>query len=227
MIRAFALLALLVLAACGRPLSPQEAGFVRAFMGGSVDIGQVRLHGDLAPSQPYAVPVRPRLTCQERLYPPPRGETFLSTPGGMTLWTDIYLRPDLFSENYLHGLEEGTFTLTSLMLFAHEMIHVWQWQNRALTGYSPVKAMLEHVGRADPYLFDAGTQADFLDYAYEQQGSIFEEYLCCRTLAPEAARTKRLHDMLSRYFPLPALDRPVAESVWLPWRDVQIEGICD
>lgn len=218
---------LLLLAACGRPLSPHEAGFIAAFMGDSIDISRVRLHGDLAPTPVREVPVRPRITCQERIYPPPRGATHLTGTGGLTLFTDIWIRPDLYVTDFFHGLETGEFTLADVMLFAHEMIHVWQWQNRALTGYNPAKAALEHVGAADPYLFDPRGDPDFLDYAYEQQGAVFEEYLCCRTLAPAAPRTRRLHQMLGDYFPLPDLGRPIAQSVWLPWSGVDVQGICD
>ena len=86
-----------------------------------------------------------------------------------------------------------------------------------VTGYFPLKAAFEHVGSPDPYLFDLGTSADFLDYGYEQQGAIMEEYVCCRTLAPQAARTERLHEMLSAVLSADAHRRPLTEWVALPW----------
>jgi hypothetical protein len=33
--------------------------------------------------------------------------------------------------------------------------------------------------------------------------------------------------MLSEYFPLSPLDRPMTEWVALPWEGVEVEGICD
>ena len=48
------------------------------------------------------------------------------------------------------------------MLFAHEMTHVWQWQNRQATGYSPLRAAREHDFKADPYLYDISTKTRFL-----------------------------------------------------------------
>ena len=62
---------------------------------------------------------------------------------------------------------------------------------------------------------------------FEQQGAIVEEYVCCRALAPDAPRTKRLHEMLSEA--LPVADLPGARrehDVLLPWKGVQLEGIC-
>jgi hypothetical protein len=144
----------------------------------------------------------------------------------MAVFEHIYVRRDLYQEDMVEGWPE-VLPLADAMLLAHEMVHAWQWQNRALTGYHPIKAALEHTGRADPYLFDLETEADFLDYGYEQQGSIMEEYVCCRTLAPKAPRTARLHEMLGKYFALSPLDRPMTEWVALPWDGVEIEGICD
>ena len=58
----------------------------------------------------------------------------------------------------------------AMMLFAHEMVHVWQWQNRHVTGYHPLKAAQEH-NAVDPYLFDLSQAPKFLDYGFEQQGA--------------------------------------------------------
>ena len=112
------------------------------------------------------------------------------------------------------------------MLFAHEMTHVWQWQNRDITGYHPLKAASEHSA-PDPYLFDLENSPKFLDYGFEQQGAIVEEFVCCRALAPQAARTKRLHTMISQSMPLSALPEEREHSVLLPWDGVQVNGICD
>lgn len=219
------LLALLLLAACGRPLTPSERAFLADLHGPSLDASQVRLH-DGVQSNPRTVPTPPRLTCQGRIWPAPRGDTIRVRTGGLAVFTDVFLREDLYRDDMLEGYPE-VLPLADAMLLAHEMVHAWQWQNRGVTGYHPLRAAFEHVGSADPYLFDLGTETDFLAYGYEQQGSIMEEYVCCRTLAPEAARTARLHDMLSEHFPLKPLDEPLSEWVRLPWDGVEVEGICD
>jgi hypothetical protein len=118
--------------------------------------------------------------------------------------------------------------LVQSMLLAHELTHVWQWQNRARTGYSPWRAAAEHGRIDDPYLFDLDSSPDFLSYGFEQQGAIVEEYVCCRALAPDAARTKRLHRMLKDAFPVTDLPGARRESdVYLPWRGAELDGICN
>ncbi len=217
---------LLLLAACGRPLTPNEVAFLADLHGPSLDAGAVRLHDGLAVGTPEEIPAPPRLSCQSRIFPPPRGDTIRVNTGAMAIFEDIYVRRDLYREDMVAGWPE-VLPLADAMLLAHEMVHAWQWQNRDVTGYHPLRAAFEHVRQADPYLFDLETEADFLDYGYEQQGSIMEEYVCCRTLAPEATRTQRLHAMLSKHFALSPLEEPLTEWVALPWEGVQIEGICD
>lgn len=220
------LLPLLLLAACGRPLTPNERAFLADLHGPSLSVEGVRLHEGLAPSSPRTIPAPPRLTCQARLYPPPGGDTVRVRTGAVAVFGDIFIREDLYRRDMVEGWP-AVLPLADAMLLAHEMVHAWQWQNRATTGYHPLRAAFEHVGSADPYLFDLGGSAEFLDYGYEQQGSIMEEYLCCRTLAPQAARTGRLHAMLSEHFALAPLDRPMTEWVRLPWDGAEVEGICD
>ncbi|NAZ35920.1 hypothetical protein [Rubellimicrobium sp. CFH 75288] len=221
-----AFLVLVLLAACGRPLTPNERSFLGTLHGETLRMDHVRLHHGLALGAPRTVPAPPRTTCQSKIFPPPAGPTIRVNTGAMAMWEDVHLRSDLYREDMLEGWPQA-IPLADAMLLAHEMVHVWQWQNRHITGYHPLRAAREHVGRADPYMFDLNTSADFLEYGFEQQGSIMEEYVCCRTLAPEAPRTKRLHDLLAPYFPLAPLSESGPEWVLLPWRGVEVEGICD
>lgn len=207
-------------------MTPDEAAFITALQGPGFDPGPVRLNGDLALAEPRTIPARPRLTCQERLYPPPEGPTIRVRTQAMTFFQSVHFGAGVYAEDFVDGWPDR-LPLPYAMLLAHEMVHVWQWQNRALTGYHPLKAMFEHIRSADPYLFDTATETRFLDFGYEQQGSIMEEYVCCRTLAPEAPRTQRLHELLSQVFAPRALETPLAREILLPWRGVQIEGICD
>ncbi|MBW7921291.1 MAG: hypothetical protein H3C51_04240 [Rubellimicrobium sp.] len=224
-----ALVALFLLAACtGRPLTPSETAFLATIQGDTLDTGRMRLAGDLARGAPVEVPPRPRLTCQERLFPP-RVEPALSSPGAMTIFENVHVRPDLWREDFTRTEWQGRAVpdLLDAMLLAHEATHVWQWQNRALTGYFPLKAAFEHVGNPDPYLFDPETRADFLSFGYEQQGAIVEEFVCCRTLAPDAERTQRLFDMISKVMPVARYSDLADEGILLPWSGVEIDGICD
>lgn len=222
-------LAALVLAACtGRVLTSSEMEFLATVQGDTLETSGVRLHGDLAQGAPVEVPPRPRLTCQQRLFPP-RDGPFLSSPGAIAIFESIHIRPDLYRDDFTRVEWQGQMVpdLLDAMLLAHEMTHVWQWQNRDLTGYHPLKGAFEHVGDPDPYLFDPETQAEFLSFGYEQQGAIVEEFVCCRTLAPDADRTQRLYDMISAVMPVARFTDLGENGVLLPWAGVEVEGICD
>jgi hypothetical protein len=53
-----------------------------------------------------------------------------------------------------------------------------------------------------------------------------EEFVCCRALAPQAPRTKRLHALISQVMPVAPLPARPQSDVRLPWDGVQIKGIC-
>lgn len=219
----------LTLTACGRGLTAPEQAFLATLHGDTLDTGKMRLHDGLARGAPQAVPPRPRLTCQDRLYPP-RDSVGYGHPGAMALFQHVYIRPELYDDDLvLRETGDGPPLpdLADAMLLAHEATHVWQWQNRALTGYHPLKAALEHAGSPDPYLFNPETTGNFLSYGYEQQGAIVEEFVCCRTLAPEAPRTERLYRMISAVMPVARYDDLGKDGLFLPWRGVTVAGICN
>lgn len=226
--RQLALFLLLILTACGRPLTPNETDFLRAFHGDDIDPKRIRvIDGNPAGSATYKIPVRPRTTCQERIWPPlDEAKTVTVSPAATVLFNKVLLRDDIYREDFLQGYPEQ-IDLFDAMLFAHEATHIWQWQNRKLTGYHPIKAAREHVNSKDPYLFDTEEPRDFLDFGYEQQGSIVEEYVCCRLLDPNAPRTARLRGMIGKYMAVDRLDSAIDRPrVLLPWKGVQTDGIC-
>lgn len=223
-----ALFALLILTACGRSATPNEAAFLKAFHGDDIDPKRIRLiDGNPAGAVTYDIPVRPRTTCQERIWPPiAKTRTVTVSPAATVLFNKILLRKDVYRKDLLAGYPDR-IDLFDAMLFAHEATHVWQWQNRKLTGYHPLKAAQEHSASKDPYLFDTEATRDFLSFGYEQQGSIVEEYVCCRLLDPNAPRTARLRGMIGKYMPIDRLDTAIDRpSVILPWKGAQTTGIC-
>ncbi|MCM2563838.1 basic secretory family protein [Lutimaribacter sp. EGI FJ00015] len=217
----------ILLAACGRPMTENEVAFATALHGDTVNPARVRFHdGLVAGSFTYQRPVRPRLSCSERIFPPSRGETVTVSPGAAVLFNRVFYRRDLYRDDFMKGFPDR-IDLLDAMMFAHEMVHVWQWQNRARTKYHPLKGAGEHSGNPDPYLFDVENTARFLDYGYEQQGAIMEEYVCCRLLDPDAPRTARLREMISAEMPLNGLDRAISRPrVRLPWPGAKTRGIC-
>ncbi|WP_093028145.1 hypothetical protein [Ruegeria marina] len=222
------LFVILFVAACGRPLTDTERDFASRLHGAALDLDRVRLveGAPVGPVTFHRKP-RPRVTCRERILPPAREEIVTAKPAAVTLFQKVYFTRDWYVDDYLPGYPER-MNLVAAMLLAHELTHVWQWQNRHVTGYHPLRAAAEHGASYDPYLFELETSPNFLDYGYEQQGAIVEEYVCCRALAPEAPRTLRLHGMLSAAFPVSDLPRASRESdVLLPWKDAELNGICD
>ena len=225
--RPFAILLLIVVTGCGRPLTSTELTFAQTLQGTQLDASKVRLvDGAPVGDMTFRRKARPRVACRERILPAPTDEIITARPAAVTLFNKIYFSRGWYLENYTPDYPDRIY-LIEAMLLAHELTHVWQWQNRARTGYSPLRAAAEHGSTDDPYLFDLDSSPAFLDYGYEQQGAIVEEYVCCRALAPDAARTKRLHAMLKDAFPVAALPGHKRESdVYLPWKGADLEGIC-
>lgn len=217
---------LLLLSACGRPLTEAEIAFSHTIHGEALDVSRVRLvNGSPTRAVTFRRKPRPRVTCRERILPPPTTDIVTAKPAAVALWNRVLFDKDWYLEDYLPEYPER-IGLIAAMLLSHELTHVWQWQNRKRTGYSPFKAALEHGGGADPYLFDTTNAARFLDFGYEQQGAIVEEYVCCRALDPKGPRTQRLFDLISQEMPVNPLPRSREYDVRLPWAGVELKGIC-
>jgi len=224
-LRAF--LILLLVASCGRPLTENERAFASRIHGESLDLDRIRLiRGAPVTAVTFRRKPRPRLACRERILPPAKDEIVTASPAAVALFNRIFFTKDWYAKDYMPAYPEQIY-LIEAMLLAHELTHAWQWQNRKTTGYHPLRAAAEHGTRTDPYLFDLNAEAEFLSFGYEQQGSIVEEYVCCRALAPKAARTQRLHGMISTVMPVSDLPQNREADVYLPWEDVQLRGICD
>ncbi|WP_099826722.1 hypothetical protein [Oceaniglobus indicus] len=219
------ILVLLLLSACARPLTDAERDFARTIQGDTLDTTRVQVtRGALIGNVVHTRPPRPAVTCRERIRRPETGEIRTST-AAFVLFNRLFVAERLYRDDYLPRYPEQ-MSLAAAMLVAHELTHVWQWQNRAITGYHPLKAAAEHSD-ADPYLFDLSDSVGFLDFGYEQQGGIVEEFVCCRTLDPEGARTKRLYDLLAPYFPdIQRHSAVPATHVTLPDPTARVGGIC-
>jgi hypothetical protein len=221
-----ALIFLLVLAACGRPLSEAERVFMAEIQPG-LQTERIRMvENPLIGLRVSTIAVRPRNTCRELILPPPTSATVQTRTAGAVLFQRVMIAPDYYLEDYLSGYPDR-INLIAAMYFSHEMTHIWQWQNRDVTGYHPLRAAAEQWVSDDPYLFDPSEERTLLDYGYEQQASLVSEYVCCRTLDPGGARTERLERILS-----PLMDTPVASGqtslmdVALPWAGADTDGIC-
>lgn len=207
-------------------MTETEIAFAQTIHGDTLDTGQVRIV-DGAPTRAvtFRREPRPRTTCRERILPPAKSEIVTAKPAAVALFNHLLFDKDWYLDDYLPDYPDQ-IGLVAAMLFAHELTHAWQWQNRRETGYSPLRAAFEHGGADDPYLFDLQTQVKFKDFGYEQQGSIMEEFVCCRALDPTAPRTARLHALVAQAMPVAPLPQSRPHTVGLPWEGVQIAGIC-
>ncbi len=214
----------LMLTACSRPLSEGEEAFAADLTGDTLKPAPVRFTRDVPLGvATFAYTKRPRLSCRERILPEPTEEVITTSPAGVVVFNRVYTSKGWSAPDYLPDYPEQLH-LTAAMFFAHEMVHIWQWQQRETTGYSLRGAAREHKVEDDPYQFELKSEVGFLDYGYEQQASIVEEYLCCSLLDPDAPRTARLQSLVTEVFPTENLPRP--ESVLLPWDGVKLQGIC-
>ncbi|HVG49070.1 MAG TPA: hypothetical protein VM899_13170, partial [Rubellimicrobium sp.] len=100
------LLALLLLSACGRPLTPGEVAFLQDLHGPSLDTSRVRLHDSPRLSAVRVLPAPPRVTCQSRIFPPPRGDTIRTATGAISIFEDVYVRRDLYRDDMVEGWPE-------------------------------------------------------------------------------------------------------------------------
>jgi len=212
----------LFLAACGRPLTVPETALVEDLFGASLDADRVRVVSN-APLRSFTVdlPPRPRVTCQEKIIPARTG-TLTLTPAALVAFNRLFLSEGWSLPDFVPRYPEAV-SIYEIMLFAHEMTHVWQWQNRARTNYHPLKAAAEHLRSDDPYLFNPATEQPFLSYGYEQQASLVEEYVCCAFLDPDGARTARLRTLIAKEIPLGTLPRSEA---FIAWREAPRTGLC-
>lgn len=221
------LLLTLAVTACGRPLTEAEAAYMNALQGATFDPTRVRIvENPLVGLGTLRFPARPQVTCRERVAPPPQGPVIEAQVGGVVLFNTVHVRRDLNILDYTQ-LPDGRTHLYAAMFFAHEMTHVWQWQNRELTGYHPLRAFREHAVIEDPYLFDPDDDRNFLDYGFEVQASLVEEYVCCRATHPTGARTARLEALIGQVMPVtPWQSRADAAGVFLPWDGIETGAYC-
>jgi hypothetical protein len=216
-----------VLAACGRPLTEAERAYMFDLQGGDFDADRARIVvNPLIGLSVQRYPARPRTTCRERIVPPPDGPILEGRTAGLVLFNTLHVREGFYSEDYTR-LPDGRRHLYAAMFFAHEMTHIWQWQNRDLTGYHPLRVAREHARLSDPYLFDTAADRRFLEYGYEAQASLVEEYVCCRALDPDGARTARLEALIGQVMPVtPWRARADDTPLHLPWDGIDPRGIC-
>ncbi len=199
------LLLLLVLAACSRPLTPTEEAFAEDLFGPSLDTSKIRVAQGLGIVPLYrTIPTAPQLVtptdkaCVRT--PQPRGA---QPPQAFALGNRVHFETGLYSSDMILQWPDR-LRIPQALVLAHELTHVWQWQNRAKTGYTPARAVAESWRLADPY-FSQGETA-FFSFGYEQQAAIVEDFVCFTFANPTHPRREELREILEPVLPVAAFE---------------------
>ncbi len=178
------LAAALVLSACARPLTPNETLVAKSLFGDTLDtsqvsvtagIGALPLPRDRAPAAPRTGEIQapPEDLCVRKR----STRRYWTWPAAFVLRNEVFFSYDFYQADTFRGFPQAVPYPSSLIM-AHELVHVWQWQNRARTGYTVSGSAGETIEQVDPYWFAVDRDAEFLTYGYEQQGAIVQDFTC-------------------------------------------------
>lgn len=179
-----ALAGAMLLTACARPLTPTETAVAKGIFGDTLNTQAVKITagiGVLPLPRPRELP--PGAEARVIAAPPDLCERKRSTrrvydwPAAFVLNNTVYFSYRFYSPDAFAGFPVSAPYPASILL-AHELVHVWQWQNRARTAYSPEGAAGESVAKVDPYWFTADRNAEFFSLGYEQQGAMVQDFVC-------------------------------------------------
>lgn len=204
------LMALVALSACSRALTDAEEQFANDLFGDELDTSKVRVTQGLGIVPLYRT-VPGKVTLVEGTdraclrTPQPRGG---QPPQAFAFRNRMHFDTGLYSSDMIVQWPER-LRVPQALIFAHELTHVWQWQNRDVTGYSPGRAVMESIRLADPY-FSEG-RADFFRFGYEQQAAILEDYICFAYANPNHPRRWELREILAPVFNLDEFDAAIAQ----------------
>ena len=204
MIRSLLLGVLIALAACTRPLTTSEEQFAGDLFGPSLDLSEVRIAQGLGISPPVkSVPAKEArvLTGTDQAcirVPQPRGS---QPPQAFAIGQRMHFTSDVYASDMALGWPRY-LRLPQAIILAHELSHVWQWQNRELTGYTPGRAALESLRLADPYFSPPRPESKFSEFGYEQQAAMIEDFVCFTIANPGHPRRAALRDILAPVLPV-------------------------
>ncbi len=210
--RRLAILLFVGLAACGRPLTPAEDRFAKDLFGSGLDTSDVTVSQGLGLTPPYrtvpgSVTVLRGTEKACLRTPQPRGA---QPPQAFALRNRLHFDSALYSSDMARDWP-GRLRFPQALIFAHELTHVWQWQNRGRTGYAPYRAIAESLVLADPYFAPTGETAPFFAFGYEQQAAMVEDFVCFTIANPRHPRRAELRAILAPVFPVEAFEQAVRE----------------
>ncbi|MBM7068106.1 hypothetical protein [Actibacterium sp. 188UL27-1] len=202
------LLTVLLLSACGRPLSVNERAFATEVFGPTLDVDRVRVAQSFNPRpvdpvQPAATePLSRQPGICDRIAP----RTEKPPPAAWAIRNQVHFSRNFYLTDIMEGWPRQVLMPQSLILL-HELVHVWQWQNRETTGYRPIRAVFEGVFQRDPYFYQAGDPEAFLDRGYEEQAALLEDYMCYAIFDPGNPRRSLIRPIISGTFRVDRIDQ--------------------
>ncbi len=209
----FWVLVLCIVAACGRPLTPSETAFAEDLFGPTLDVDQVRVLSTPYWSKDVDAPRILRGTERACLRTPqPRGA---QPPQAFALGSTVHFSGPLQAKDMTLGWPRA-LRFPQGLIFAHEMTHVWQWQNRTWTGYSPFRAAAESIAVPDPYFSETGEAPVFFAFGFEQQAAIVEDYVCFTFANSSHPRRLELRGLLEPVFPVDAFEAAIDRRGLVP-----------
>lgn len=203
---AFGLVLIIVVTGCARPLTPEEREFAEDLFGPSLDISKVRVAeglGVIPPSETVPGEVRFVEGTDQACLRTPQPRSDQQPPQAFAVANRLHFETGLYSSDMVLAWPES-LRVPQAIIFAHELVHAWQWQNRDQTGYHPLRAVGEYFRFADPYFSDG--QAEFFSYGYEQQAAIVEDYVCFAMANPDHPRRAELRAIIEPVFPVDGFD---------------------
>ena len=203
---------LVLLAACARPLTDSENAFAEAFFGEKLDTSKVSISMGvgLTPAQPIAKTLRVELVTgtDQACVRVPQPLATRQPAQAFAVYNRMHFNPGLYSGD-MALLWPDRVRFPQLLILGHELTHVWQWQNRSQTAYTPWRALKESFQLGDPYFAPPGEDRLFFAFGYEQQAAMVEDYLCFLFANPDHPRRHELREILSPVFPIDAFETSI------------------
>lgn len=197
------------LTACARPLAPGERALAEDIFGDGFESRKVRIAAGLGVvPAPAPLPLPPKSDSIE-LRPgvcdrvTPTGPT--GPPPAWAIYQTVHVARTFYREELMPGWPDQIL-LPQVLILAHELVHVWQWQNRDRTGYRPLRAAVESLLNLDPYFYIPEPGAGFLEYGFEQQAALVEDYFCFGVFDPKNPRRAELRAILAPHFQVGRID---------------------
>lgn len=209
-----ALVCVALTAACSRTLTPNETTFAKNLFGDTIEVEgiEVLAGAGVLPiprdypklgkaSGPTVAPPPPRKAPDDLCVRKPSPRQYWDWPAAFVLDNNIYFSYRWFPEDAFAGLPASALYPVAPIM-AHELVHVWQWQNRERTNYSPLVSAGESIDSKDPYFWVPEEGREFLSYGYEQQAAIVEDMVCYTLFDPTDPKLDELADILRPILPV-------------------------